>query len=114
MNDRSESDGRTPTSDSPCAGCASLDRRGFLNTASVLSLGALLAACGDGVISGPEAFLDILREPLRVDPRLYPELQQVGGRVVITPAGLAPMVVENAALAGTLRSRWSVRIAARL
>ncbi len=81
---------------SSCAGCARLDRRAFLNTASVLSLGAFLAACGDGVISAPEAVLNVLREPMRIDPRLYPELQQVGGRVVITPDGLAPLVLENA------------------
>ncbi len=79
-----------------CGGCAHLDRRGFLNTASVLSLGALMAACGDGVLSGPEAFLDIVLDPIRIDPRLYPALQTVGGRVTITPAGRAPMVVENA------------------
>ncbi len=108
MPDRSAPDFLAPdarATDAPdaCAGCARLDRRGFLNTASVLSLGALLAACGDGVISGPETFLDIVRDPVRVDPRLYPELQQVGGRVVITPAGRAPMVVENAG-AGRFRA----------
>lgn len=88
---------------SACAGCARIDRRAFLNTASVLSLGAILAACGDGVISGPETFLDSLRDPIRIDPRLYTELQQVGGRVVITPEGLAPLVVENAG-SGTYRA----------
>ncbi|MCC6245997.1 MAG: Rieske 2Fe-2S domain-containing protein [Gemmatimonadaceae bacterium] len=80
---------------SGCTGCAGLDRRAFLNTASVISLGALMAACGDGVLSGPESFLDIVRDPIRIDPRLYPELQTVGGRVTITPAGRAPMVVEH-------------------
>jgi hypothetical protein len=70
MPDRSVSDRDVPVAGGACSGCAKLDRRGFLNTASVLSLGALLAACGDGVISGPETLLGVLRDPIRIDPRL--------------------------------------------
>ncbi len=103
MPDRSVSDRDVRVATGACSGCAKLDRRGFLNTASVLSLGALLAACGDGVISEPDALLGVLRDPIRIDPRLYAELQQVGGRVVITPDGLAPLVVENAG-AGKFRA----------
>ena len=100
MTDRPAQSPTDPAAHSPaphaCGDCAHVDRRGFLSAASVLSLGALMAACGDGVLSGPEAFLDIVRDPIRIDPRLYPALQTVGGRVTITPAGRAPMVIENA------------------
>lgn len=78
-----------------CANCTRLDRREFLNTASILSLGALLAACGDGVIDGPLALLEAVSTPVRVDPALYPALQQLGGRAIVTPAGRAPMLVET-------------------
>ncbi len=80
---------------SACHRCATVDRRGFLSAASMISIGALLAACGDGVFDGPESWLDVLRDPIRIDPRLYPELQQVGGRVIITPPDRAPMLVET-------------------
>jgi Rieske Fe-S protein len=78
-----------------CAGCAHVDRRTFLGAASVLSLGAFLGACGDGVIDGPESPLDLLRDPVRLDLAQYPALQSVGGRALITPAGRAPVVVET-------------------
>ncbi|MBL0171477.1 MAG: Rieske 2Fe-2S domain-containing protein [Gemmatimonadaceae bacterium] len=81
-----------------CAQCARLDRRGFLGTASMVSIGALLAACGDGVFDGPESRLELVRDPIRIDPRLYPDLQTVGGRAVITAPGRAPMVVETTAV----------------
>lgn len=83
-------------SDSPpaCVNCEGVNRRHFLNTASVLSLGAILAACGDGVFDGPEMFLDTVREPIRVRLQDYPTLQLVGGRAVITPPGRSPMLVE--------------------
>lgn len=61
----------------------------------MISLGALLAACGDGVIDGPLALLEAVTTPVRVDPALYPALQQVGGRAIVTPAGRAPMVIET-------------------
>lgn len=95
MTDDTTTPHAVPTAASACTGCAGLDRRAFLNTASVISLGALMAACGDGVLNGPEAFLDIIREPIRIDPNQFPELLTVGGRVTITPSGQAPMVVEH-------------------
>ena len=61
----------------------------------MLSLGALLASCGDGVFDGPEATLTILQNPISIDPRLYPELQVVGGQLVVSPAGSAPMLIET-------------------
>ena len=78
-----------------CTACSRVDRREFLGTASMISLGALLTACGDGVFDGPESRLEVVRDPIRIDPRLYPELQQVGGRAIITPAGRAPMLIET-------------------
>lgn len=79
-----------------CAGCERLDRRAFLSTASMLSIGALLAACGDGDVSGPGTVLQVT-DPLRIDFSAFPALSQVGGRVVITPSGRAPMLVERIA-----------------
>lgn len=99
---------------SPCSACRSagqaadraadqtgdrfVDRRQFLGAASMLSLGALMAACGDGVFDGPEAFLDLIAEPIRVVPSNYPELSLIGGRAIITPVGRSPMVVEKTGL----------------
>ncbi|MEQ1693996.1 MAG: Rieske (2Fe-2S) protein, partial [Gemmatimonas sp.] len=83
-----------PAPKTACANCAHVDRRGFLSTASMLSIGALLAACGDGVFDGPESRLGLVSSPIRIDPRLYPELAQLGGRAVVTPAGRAPMLIE--------------------
>jgi Rieske Fe-S protein len=81
--------------DATCSACQRLDRRQFLGAASLLSVSALLAACGDGVYDGPESRLDVLRDPVRIDPRQYPALAGIGGRVVITPAGRAPVVIET-------------------
>ena len=78
-----------------CSGCARVDRRAFLNTATMLSVGALLAACGDGVFDGPTSIADILRDPIRIDPALYPSLAQIGGRAIIAPVDRAPMVVQT-------------------
>ncbi len=61
----------------------------------MLSLGALLAACGDGVFDGPEELLDALGSPVRINPQAYPALQQVGGRAVVVGAGGAPVLVET-------------------
>ncbi|MFO0093525.1 MAG: hypothetical protein ACK54K_04390, partial [Gemmatimonadaceae bacterium] len=70
---------------SPCATCARLDRRQFLTSASLLSLGAMVtASCGDGVLSGPESSPGFPEETLRLDPRQITALQQVGGRTVVT------------------------------
>jgi Rieske Fe-S protein len=86
-----------PTSSaSSCAGCARLDRRGFLQSASLLSLGALVtAACGDGVISGPSLFPLVPDTPVRFDPRQVTALQTVGGRVVVTNGFSSPVLVER-------------------
>lgn len=84
----------TPDPTHPCTSCAGVGRRAFLGQASVLSVGALLAACGDGIFDGPTQFLDTVRTPVRVDPRNFPTLLQLGGRAVITPEGHAPMMVE--------------------
>ena len=84
-----------PTAPSSCTGCMQLDRRGFLSAASLVSLGALMAACGDGTIGGPTEVPGIALTPLRVDPRLLPSLSGIGGRAVITPIDGAPMVVER-------------------
>jgi Rieske Fe-S protein len=80
-----------------CVGCGHLDRRRFLTTASMLSIGALLAACGDGVLDGPAAFPTLLTEPVRINLVDYPALSQVGGRAIITPFGHAPVLVERLA-----------------
>ncbi len=62
----------------------------------MLSIGALLAACGDGVISGPGEILTVV-DPVRLDFSAYPALAQIGGRVIVTPEGHAPMLVERLA-----------------
>jgi Rieske Fe-S protein len=96
-----------PTPDaSPCASCERLDRRHFLSAASVLSLGAFVSACGDGVIGGPEsvpAFPDAL---FTVDPRQVTALQSVGGRTVVQQGAAAPVLVERVS-AGQFRA-WSL------
>jgi Rieske Fe-S protein len=63
-----------------------------------MSVAALLGACGDGVIDGPATSLPLVDAPIRIDPRLYPELATVGGRAVLSPLGKAPMVVETTAV----------------
>lgn len=90
------------TSDSPvggCAGCGRVDRRQFLASASVLSLGALVTACGDGVIGGPETIPPFPDEPFIVDPRQVTALQTVGGRTVVQRGLSAPVLVERRATA---------------
>ena len=96
------SESSVPTPSSSCTGCSLVDRRSFLSTASLLSVGALLAACGDGVFDGPSAVAEILRNPISVDLENYPALRQIGGRAVLTPTGSAPMIVETI---GTQRYR---------
>lgn len=83
------------TSIDGCTGCADFDRRGFLTTASLVSLGLLVAACGDGTIGGPTDTPGIALTPLRVDPKLVPALADVGGRAVVLPVDGAPIVVER-------------------
>lgn len=61
----------------------------------MISIGALLAACGDGVFDGPESRPGVPLTPIRIDPRAYPELQQIGGRAIISPPGGASLVVET-------------------
>ena len=95
MTDQIVEPPRPTDAPSACSGCAHLDRRGFLGSASMMTLGALLASCGDGVFDGPEALLTIVQDPIRVDPREHPELQSVGGRLVVTPPGNAPMLIET-------------------
>ncbi|MCE2900247.1 MAG: Rieske 2Fe-2S domain-containing protein [Gemmatimonas sp.] len=81
---------------SPCATCARLDRRQFLTSASLLSLGAMVtASCGDGVLSGPEISPGFPEETLRLDPRQITALQQVGGRTVVTQGVTTPVLVER-------------------
>lgn len=84
---------------SPCAGCAhsgpAVDRRQFLTSASLLSMGGLLAACGDGVLSGPDAFPDFPATAVPLDPRTIPALQQDGGRVVVSQGVSSPVLVER-------------------
>lgn len=81
---------------SPCASCAILDRRQFLASASLLSLGALAtASCGDGVISGPSVVPGFPEETLQIDPRQVTALQQVGGRTVVTQGVSSPVLVER-------------------
>src|SRR6185436_910 len=94
MTDRVVEPSRTSDTPSACSGCARLDRRGFLGSASMMTLGALLASCGDGVFDGPETRLNIIQDPIRVDPREHPELQSVGGRLIVSPPGNAPMQIE--------------------
>lgn len=88
-----------PTSDSatasaPCSGCH-VDRRQFLASASVLSLGVLVTGCGDGVISAPERLRDTIPAPFRFDPATAPALAQVGGRTVVVSGTSTPVVVER-------------------
>lgn len=79
-----------------CAGCARPDRRQFLASASVLSLGALAtAACGDGVFSGPEVIPPFPSTAFTIDPRTVTALQQVGGRTVVQSGTGAPVLVER-------------------
>jgi len=81
---------------SSCAGCARPDRRQFLTSASLLSVGALAAsACGDGVIGAPAAVPSLPATPFRVDLQSIPALQQIGGRAVITVGSDAPVLVER-------------------
>ncbi|WP_396215699.1 Rieske 2Fe-2S domain-containing protein [Gemmatimonas sp.] len=79
-----------------CAGCSRPDRRQFLASASVLSLGALAtAACGDGVFSGPETIPAFPAATFSFDPRAVAALQQVGGRTVVQNGTTAPVLVER-------------------
>lgn len=79
-----------------CAGCAGVDRREFLATASWLSLGALaMSACGDGIISGPDQILPFPNEPFTFDPATVPELGQVGGRTIVSRGAAAPIYLER-------------------
>lgn len=84
------------TPDHPsCSGCGHLDRRQFLASASVLSLGALVAGCGDGIISGPEQIPTSIPQPFRIDPATIPELAPVGGRTVVVSGASTPVLVER-------------------
>ncbi len=83
------------TDPSSCGGCHRVDRRGFLASASVLSLGVLISGCGDGVISGPERVLDAIPAPFRLDPATIPELASIGGRTVVVSGTSVPVVVER-------------------
>lgn len=78
-----------------CDSCSLIDRRGFLATASVLSMGALLSGCGDGVISAPELVRDAIPAPFRLDPATVPELAPVGGRTIVVSGTSAPVLVER-------------------
>lgn len=80
---------------SACGGCHHLDRRQFLASASVLSLGALVSGCGDGIISAPEQVLDVVPAPFRFDPATVPELASIGGRTVVVSGTSAPVLVER-------------------
>lgn len=80
---------------SSCGECRHVDRRQFLASASVLSLGVLVSGCGDGIISGPERVLDAIPAPFRLDPATVPELAQVGGRTVVVSGASAPVLVER-------------------
>ena len=80
---------------SSCGGCHPVDRRQFLASASVLSLGVLVSGCGDGVISGPERRLDAIPAPFRFDPSTAPDLAAVGGRTVVVSGSSAPVLVER-------------------
>ena len=91
----SESVSASVSASAPCGGCHRVDRRGFLASASVLSLGALLAGCGDGIISGPEEVLDAIPAPFRLDPATIPELASLGGRTVVVSGTSAPVLVER-------------------
>ncbi len=90
-SDASADDRSEPAS---CAGCS---RRQFLASASVLSLGALAAACGDGTIGEPEHRLEFPNTTFTINPDTIPGLQQVGGRVVITSGSESPVFIERVA-----------------
>ncbi|MCA0375998.1 MAG: Rieske 2Fe-2S domain-containing protein [Gemmatimonadetes bacterium] len=83
------------SSDHVCTGCARVDRRQFLTSASILSLGALATACGDGVISGPADRPPFPSTPFTLVPANVPALQSVGGRVVVTNGVESPVLVER-------------------
>lgn len=85
----------SPCEPSPCGGCHRVDRRQFLASASVLSLGVLISGCGDGIISGPEQVLDAIPAPFRLDPATVPDLASVGGRAVVVSGTSAPVLVER-------------------
>lgn len=96
----SDSACRTPcrscTTAGPSGAPSGVDRRGFLASASVLSLGALMtAACGDGVIAGPAFIPEFPADPFAFDPRSVPALQQIGGRVVVTSGVTSPILLER-------------------
>lgn len=95
----------TAGSSADCAGCARLDRRQFLASASALSLGVLATACGDGVIGGPETIPPFPDTPFTVDPRQLTALQTVGGRSVVQQGVTAPVLLERSA--GGYRA-WSL------
>jgi nitrite reductase/ring-hydroxylating ferredoxin subunit len=80
---------------SPCGGCHHLDRRQFLASASVLSLGVLVSGCGDGIISAPGQVPDAVPPPFRLDPNTVPELASIGGRSVVVSGTSAPVLVER-------------------
>jgi len=80
---------------SSCSGCNRVDRRGFLASASVLSLGVLISGCGDGIISAPEQVLGAIPAPFRFDPAAVPELASVGGRTVVVSGAQSPVLVER-------------------
>ncbi len=85
-----------PSSESSsCGGCHRVDRRGFLASASVLSLGVLISGCGDGIISAPDQVLDAIPAPFRFDPATIPELASIGGRTVVVSGTSAPVMVER-------------------
>ncbi|BAH38507.1 MAG TPA: Rieske (2Fe-2S) protein [Gemmatimonas aurantiaca] len=89
-----------PSESTSCVSCAAsaagFDRRQFLASASVLSLGALVTtACGDGVISGPSVIPPFPSTPFTFDPRPVTALQQVGGRVVVSSGPSSPILVER-------------------
>ena len=58
---------------SPCGGCHRVDRRQFLASASVLSLGVLVSGCGDGIISA----LQVLQAVIRSGKSLADQLEGV-------------------------------------
>ncbi len=91
----SDADRGTTGSPAACTGCAKLDRRQFLASASALSLGALATACGDGVIGGPETIPAFPETPFLVDPKQVAALQTVGGRTVVQVGLSAPVLLER-------------------
>jgi Rieske Fe-S protein len=77
--------------------CAACSRRRFLASASVLSIGALASACGDGIISEPDVRPEFPSTPFTLNPDTVAGLQQVGGRVVVTSGVESPVLVERIA-----------------